>query len=138
MTWQGRVLAELEKVEPDLAEIGLSETDCPSYVEKAIIQLSKALAPSVKLQRTDAFSARQLGGMVGHKFGYAKPYADGLNLSTVFRAGSTEGGKLFAEITSFIREYFPLCGGPCGGASLSHATHRRKRARSSSRDSRRH
>jgi len=109
VNWHDRVIAELAKVEPELAEIGIDDKDWPQHVKNAAAQLAKALVPTVSLQATSAFTARLLGGFVGHKFSYAKSFQEGLQLASVCSGKMPDKLKeALDDCTVGLREYFPL------------------------------
>jgi hypothetical protein len=109
MNWRGRIVAELEKIEPELNEAGFDDKDWPPYMKRAFSLIAKTITPSVQLKEGSSFTSKELGAMVGHKLAYVKPFAEGLHLTKGVTAKiPAELKAYFDECTALLKEYYPL------------------------------
>jgi hypothetical protein len=108
VSWQDRVIAELENAEPDLADCGFDDADWPTYRKNALRQLTKAFVPTLKLRKTSTFTPRELGGFVGHKLAYVKPFREGFKFPRpVGKNVSQTVGIAMSEMEEGMRAYYP-------------------------------
>ncbi len=100
MTWLDRIGAELDKIEgPDEEAWMLTKPDSPQYLKNAERQIAVATAPSIKWKPGNGiFTAAQLGGLLGHKIAYVKPFVEGLRLSKLYKS------KIPAEVVDGLKD----------------------------------
>jgi hypothetical protein len=109
MTWLEQIEAELEKIEPDDDTPPLTRSDSPDYLKNAERHLGKVIAPSVNFKGGGGMTAVRLGGIVGHKLAYVKPFIQGFRLSKQFPAKTPRAVvEQFQEAEKYLKEYYPL------------------------------
>lgn len=109
MSWLKQIEAELEKIEPNDDTPPFTRPDSPEYLKNAERQIGKAMVPSVNFKGGGGMTAVRLGGVVGHKLAYVKPFMQGLRISKQFPAKTPRTVvERFEETEEQLKEYYPL------------------------------
>jgi hypothetical protein len=110
MTWLTQIEAELERIEPADDELPvLTRPDSPQYLKKAERLIAKASAPSLTWKQGDTLTAARLGGLLGHKIAYVKPFVEGLQISKRFNSNvGSEIVEQFRDAERQLLDYHPI------------------------------
>jgi hypothetical protein len=106
MNWLEQIEAELEKIEGGV-EWPMSD-DSPDYLKNAERHIAKAAIATAKLKPGAAMTPQLMGGLVGHKLAYVKPFAEGLKLGKRLPEKTPERfRRLLADAEQAVNEYYP-------------------------------
>jgi hypothetical protein len=108
MTWLELIEGELAKIEPYDDLPPLTQEDSPQYLKNAERLLAPVVAPSINFKGGGGLNATRLGGIIGHKIAYVKPFVQGLRISKNFPAATPK--KLVKEAVGLerdLKKYYP-------------------------------
>jgi hypothetical protein len=109
-SWLEQIQNELEKIEPEDDEWPLLTTaESPQYLKNAEALIARASAPSISWKRGDTLTASRLGGLLGHKIAYVKPFAEGLRIAKRFPPTTpADIVNAFREAEETLLAYHPV------------------------------